>query len=310
MWLVINLNIAIDKTIKIKSFEKGSIYRFNSAITLPGGKGINVARAAKKLGLKTEIWGFISGYNGLWIKENLNKEGLKNNLINCNSGESRICYSVVDENGISTDFNEDGPYIPELYQKKFIKKLGEEIHRFDILSISGRSPLGLRSGFYSSIIKIAKSLGVRIYADLSGNSLKECIEAGAEIVKINNEEFKELFGERLSEKNLLKFFNNYKKFGLNTLIVTNGPEPFYCYDSKDIFKIYPPKLNEIKSPVGAGDSFLAALIVAFKRKYNIEKAIKFATSAAVSDCLSLGAGFISIKDINKFLNKIVVRKIK
>jgi tagatose 6-phosphate kinase len=104
--LVINLNLAVDKTAFVPSFEKGRIFRLAETITLPGGKGVNVARALRSLGVDVPVAGFTSGYNGRWIAEAMKREGLAAYIEPHTAGESRVCYTVVDSAGRSTDLNE------------------------------------------------------------------------------------------------------------------------------------------------------------------------------------------------------------
>lgn len=305
MWLIINLNIAVDKTVRIDKIKCGSIYRYPQALTLAGGKGLNVARAARTLGINPEVWGFIGGYNGLWLKDNLKKEGFTTKLFWHNNGESRICYSFVDKKGVSTDFNEDGPDIPLEIQEKFLNFFKNKVSKFSVISISGRSPKNLKNGFYSEIVKIAKKKNKLVYVDLTGNALSECLESGVDVVKINNLEFEEFYSKKFSPLSILDFWKKFVEKGLKTIIVTNKAKPFYCCDNGKILKIIPPDISsKLKSPVGAGDSFLAGLIYSNFKNYDISKSLKFATACAVSDCFSLGAGIISILEVKKYFNKV------
>jgi tagatose 6-phosphate kinase len=94
--LILNLNLAVDKTVLTGRLEKGRIYRFPETLTAPGGKGVNAARALLAWGLRTKVAGFISGLNGLWIERALKVEGLDAFLVRHKNGESRVCFSVVD----------------------------------------------------------------------------------------------------------------------------------------------------------------------------------------------------------------------
>ncbi|PIS47806.1 MAG: hypothetical protein COT17_01460 [Elusimicrobia bacterium CG08_land_8_20_14_0_20_51_18] len=309
MVMVINLNIAIDKTANVGVLEKGNIYRYPEALTFPGGKGINVARALKTLGIEPEIRGFVSGFNGRWIEKTLVKAGFKTSLVRHKNGESRICYSIVENGGVSTDFNEDGPSVPAAGQKEFLKRFEKDVKKFKIISISGRTSPGLGKGFYSKMVRLAKKNGVMVFVDTTCLALREAVLAGADAVKINHYEFEEFFGKKFSEKNVAEFYSRHEKFGLKTIVVTNRNKPFYCCCLGKVFKIVPPEIKELKSPVGAGDSFMAGFIFSVCRGKGILETLKLSCAASCSDCGTLGAGLISRKAVNFYKNKIKVVEI-
>ena len=103
---IVNLNLSVDKTALVPAFEKGRIFRLGGTITLPGGKGVNVARALRSLGVESPVAGFASGYNGRWIAESLAKEGFRAFIQRHSAGESRVCYTIEDSRGVTTDLNE------------------------------------------------------------------------------------------------------------------------------------------------------------------------------------------------------------
>ncbi|PIU19805.1 MAG: hypothetical protein COT18_05665 [Elusimicrobia bacterium CG08_land_8_20_14_0_20_59_10] len=291
--LIVNLNLAVDKTALIPELEKGRVYRFPGAITLPGGKGVNVARALRALGLDSPLAGFASGHNGRWITESLEKEGFRLFVERHENGESRLCYTVVDKRGRSIDMNENGPAVPRVNQARFLKLFTEIIPGFRVAAICGRASTGLKKGFYSSLVRTAAAHGCFTVFDTSGPALLEALASGAEGIKINRFEFEELSGRAFRPARLGKFFREHKVKGLKTLIVTDGPAHTYAVSPFGLWRMTPPRLARLKSPTGAGDSFMAGFLYGFLKGYNFERTLKFASGAAASDCLSLGAGLIN-----------------
>src|SRR5512133_735283 len=74
MILCLNLNAAIDKTIVVSSFEINRIHRPESVLSLAGGKGCNVARALKTLGEVPVVSGWVGGFAGRFIEDELHQE--------------------------------------------------------------------------------------------------------------------------------------------------------------------------------------------------------------------------------------------
>ncbi len=308
--LIVNLNLAIDKTVYIPDFRRGKTYRFSSALTMPGGKGANVARVLKTLGIKSRIMGIAAGYNGEWIEDSLKGDGFETQIIKHKDGESRICYSITEKGGVSTDLNEDGCRASKFVQTKFISKFKKIVRDSSFISVSGRTPPGIRKGFYAKLVKLSKSAGLPVAFDIRGKYLTEGIRQGIDFVKVNKHEFEEASRLSFSPANVRRFYEKYRCKGLKAVIVTNKGRPGYCVSEKGMIKFIPPRIKrEIKSAVGAGDSFMAGFIFGCLKNFPLAEIIRFAVACSVADCVSLGAGLIRKKHVKKFINGILIQKI-
>lgn len=307
--LIINLNLSVDKTALVPGFEAGRIFRIGGTLTLPGGKGVNVARALRTLGLKAPVAGFASGHNGRWIVSRLRKEGFRTLVEVHGRGESRVCYTIADSRGVTTDINEEGPPVPLSSQTAFLRRFSFRAAASGIVAVCGRISAGLKKGFYASMVRRARKAGCFAVFDTSGPALAEAVRAGAEGVKINRHEFEELSGARFSRGAVARFFRSRAPSGLKTLIVTDGPSPAYAASPFGLWRITPPRLSRLRSAVGAGDSFMAGFLFGFLNNYAFERALKLAAGAAASDCLSLGAGLISRGEALSYAERAAVEKI-
>lgn len=291
--LIVNLNLSVDKTALIPGFETGRIFRIGGTITLPGGKGVNVARALRSLGQETPVAGFASGHNGRWIVSTLRREGFVTHIQSHSSGESRVCYTIADSRGRTTDLNEEGPPVPASAQDAFLKKFSSLAPRFRAAAVCGRTSAGLKKGFYAALVKAAAAHGCFTVFDTTGAALSEAVQAGADGVKVNRLEFEELCGRRFSGAAVMRFFRSKAPRGLKTLIVTDGSGPAYAASPFGLWRVSPPRLPRLRSAVGAGDSFMAGFLFGFLKGFDFERTLRLAAGAAASDCLSIGAGFIN-----------------
>lgn len=308
--LIVNLNLAVDKTSLVPRFEKGRVFRLGDTVTLPGGKGVNVARALRSLGLEAPLAGFVSGHNGRWIAEALRREGLKTFLESHAAGESRVCLTVVDAAGRATDLNEEGPDVPAAAQARFLRLYASLIPRFRVAAVCGRVAAGLKKGFYSSLVRTAAARGCFTLFDTSGPVLAEALAAGAEGIKINRHEFEELSGRPYTPARLHAFFKKHAPGGLKTLIVTDGEGHTHAASPFGLWRVAPPRLARLKSPTGAGDSFMAGFLFGFLNGYDFERTLKLATGAASSDCLTVGAGLIDRAQALAYAEKTRVTKLR
>lgn len=309
--LIVNLNLAVDKTAVVEKFRKGRMYRLDRVKTFPGGKGVNVARSLKSLGTSSRILGFVAGFNGKWIADSLAAEGLGGVCVPCGSGESRICYSVVDgTDGVSTDFNEEGPRVPAVSQKIFLKHYRKSLSRCDAVAICGRISAGLKKDFYGRLVRMAKKAGKISAFDTSGAALREGIAAGAAILKMNKNEFREASGFSPAPAAIRRFFRKVSMLGTKLVFVTDGPFKAYAVTKEDLWILFPVKIGKITSPVGAGDSFMAGFLHSYLRKMTLEDSFRLALGTAASDCLSVGAGMVKRFQCLKFARRAKVGILK
>ena len=111
MILTVTLNAALDRTVTVPNFQLGHRHRASSVLTLAGGKGINVARALKRLDVPVIATGLAGGRTGTRVVEELTAEGILNDLVRI-ADESRTSTAVVDPtSGTQTEINEWGPAV-------------------------------------------------------------------------------------------------------------------------------------------------------------------------------------------------------
>lgn len=307
MIIIINMNMSIDKTFYIDGFKKGFTFRKNPDVCVSGGKGVNVARVLKIFTDRYKVYGFCFGFNGMLIKRKLKEESINNFLVYRKNGESRVCVSVVDKNGVSTDINEEGPEVERRSVELMVKKLRSEVKRSLILVISGRTIKGIDDKFYRDIVSMARSYNVDTYIDTTHQALRSSIVSGASVVKINSDEFKEFSGLNANLMNVKKVYNSYRGNGLKSIIVTNKEKKTIAVVNGKVYEVFPPPVKEFVCGVGAGDSFMAGLIYSNFMKKGIVESLKFASACAASDCKTLGAGMIKKSDIDYFMDRVVVK---
>src|SRR6478735_8725896 len=123
MIITVTLNAAIDKTLVVPNFRLGRRHRSVDQTTLPGGKGVNVARAIKHLGRPVIATGFAGGPTGTRIVESLTEESILNDFVRIRE-ESRTNTAALDPTtGVQTEINERGPDITPQELELFCDKL-------------------------------------------------------------------------------------------------------------------------------------------------------------------------------------------
>jgi 1-phosphofructokinase/tagatose 6-phosphate kinase len=160
MLLTVTLNPALDRTMTVPSFHAGFRHRATDTVILPGGKGINVARAAKTLGRPVIATGFIGGRRGDQIVAELNDEGILCDFVRI-EGESRISTAVVDPaTNQVTEINEQGPEIHPEDLARLHEKLDYLGKAADAVVFAGSVPPGLEDDCYAEMIQHIRKLGL------------------------------------------------------------------------------------------------------------------------------------------------------
>ena len=81
MIVTVTLNAAVDRTLTVPNFQLGQRHRASQGLTLAGGKGINVARALKRLDVPVVATGLAGGRTGMRIIEELTSEAILNDFV-------------------------------------------------------------------------------------------------------------------------------------------------------------------------------------------------------------------------------------
>src|SRR5205823_6881925 len=69
--VTVTLNVGLDRTLTVPNFQRGQRHRAPQGLTLAGGKGINVARALKRLDVPVVATGLAGGRTGTQVVEEL-----------------------------------------------------------------------------------------------------------------------------------------------------------------------------------------------------------------------------------------------
>src|SRR4051812_36548864 len=103
------VNASIDKIAAVDRLVPGRIHRPELLSVVAGGKPINVARAASRLGLSVVVVPVVAGHLGSWLEASLAREGITTRPVRV-PGETRTCLSILDRSsGLLTELYEAGP---------------------------------------------------------------------------------------------------------------------------------------------------------------------------------------------------------
>src|SRR5512144_2594027 len=177
MIVTVTLNAAIDRTLTVPNFQRGQRHRASAGLTLAGGKGINIARALKRLGVPVVATGLAGGRTGTRIVEELTAEAILNDFVRI-GGESRTSTLVVDPtSGTQTEINEWGPKVTDGELEILMDKLRYLARGADAVVLAGSLPRGVADTFYAEATRELARRGVHVAIDAEGEALRLGVDA-------------------------------------------------------------------------------------------------------------------------------------
>src|SRR3954452_16741344 len=197
--VTVTLNAALDRSLTVPIFKLGHRHRASSTLALAGGKGINVARALKRLDVPVVATGLAGGRTGTRIVEELTGEAILNDFVRIKD-ESRTSTAVVDPtSGTYTEINEWGPKVSMEELDILLDKLRYLSRGASTVVFAGSLPRGVDEGFYADAVREVTRLGERVVLDAEGDPLRMGIEAEPWLVTPNQHEAEQLVGQELEE---------------------------------------------------------------------------------------------------------------
>ena len=188
--LIAGPNLTIDRTARLDELRPGEVLRFERVVVTPGGKGLNVARAARALGVEALLVGFVPGETGRAGAGLIAREGIALRGVPC-GGELRSTAVVMERDGRTTVLNEPGPEITAAEWEAYEAAIAAEIAEHGVLVCSGSVPPGSPDDAYARLAAIAAEAGRRCVVDAAGVTLVRALAAGVDVVCPNVAEAEE-----------------------------------------------------------------------------------------------------------------------
>ncbi|MFO7497193.1 MAG: 1-phosphofructokinase family hexose kinase, partial [Desulfobacterales bacterium] len=251
--VAITLNPAIDKSASVDHVVAERKLYCKSPHFEPGGGGVNVSRAIRKLGGKSLLLYPSGGLTGERLQDLLEEEGLDHRLFPVD-GMIRENLVIFEEfTGQQYRFGMPGPKLRKKEWEQFLQELSVMEPPPDYVVASGSLPPGVPPDFYARVARIGKEKGTKMIVDVSGKALKEALEEGVYLIKPNVREFRELVGEEIKEESQIKAeARKMVESGRCEMVVISLGAAGALAVSKDFAEHILPPTVPIISKVGAG----------------------------------------------------------
>jgi 1-phosphofructokinase family hexose kinase len=302
MIVTVTLNAAIDRTLVVPNFQPGQRHRASVGFSSAGGKGINVARALKRLGTPVVATGLAGGRTGALLVEELTHEGILNDFVLI-QGESRTSIAVLDPTSNAyTEINEWGPEVSEEELEMLREKLAYLTQGAEYVVLAGSLPRRVDSGFYGALVRDLNRNQLLAVVDSEGEPLRLAVEAEPYLVAPNQREAEALVGhEFVDDEDLSAGLDEIAHLGARNVLVTysTGAHALLREDRTEVRVRADAPRVEPTSTVGAGDTLLAGFLAARSAGRPFEDAVRSAVAAGAASVLEAGAGRFDAREASR-----------
>lgn len=290
MIITVTPNPCVDKTFEVDTLEAGKKHVALECSAIAGGKGVNVSRAAKLLGMETRAIVLVAGTTGEEVLRMIGGDGVQSVPVWTN-GLTRTITTVLERSvHRQTPLFEAGPGITSAARSAF----SEAVKRFagpdTIITFNGTIPDPEAQDLYSGLIPLAQKKGATIFLDSHGPPFREAIALKPHWAKPNVEELSQWAGAALdTETKQWEAMERLQDGGVEQVILSRGAQGALALTREGRFRITPPPIKEV-NPVGSGDCFVAGFCVGLLQQQTIVQCLRRATACGAANAAAWEIG--------------------
>lgn len=309
MIYTITLNPAVDRELIVDNIEFNTVLRAADYRVDCGGKGFNVARMLKSLGVASVALGFAAGKNGDFLNESLQSLEIETDFVWVD-GETRTNISIISsgENRY-LKVNEPGPVISSIDIKKLIEKVTFLAQPHDWWILAGSLPPGVQPDIYKELASIIQSSGAKVIIDTSDQCLVESCKVNPFMIKPNDEEAQALTGLPInSPEDLAATGFALKNMGPEYVVISLGKKGALLIDEQTAYMATPPQILE-QNPIGAGDAMVAGMVWGLEQGLSISDSLCRGIASGAATAGQKGTLVGTKEQVNQLLPQIQLSKI-
>ncbi|HET9323805.1 MAG TPA: 1-phosphofructokinase family hexose kinase [Gaiellaceae bacterium] len=313
MIVTVTMNAALDRTLTVPNFQPGQRHRASAGLTLAGGKGVNIARALKRMDVPVVATGLAGGRTGSRIVSELTREAILNDFVQI-ADESRTSTAVVDPTGGTyTEINEWGPDVKPEELELLLEKLRYLSRGADMVVFAGTLPRGVGEEFYAEAIRELDRRGIRAVLDAEGQPLRLGTESEPYLVTPNEREAEGLVGQEFHDpQDFVQALEHISVLGAKNVLITLTSG---CYallrGDRDVARLHAavPQVATV-SPAGSGDVLLAGYIAALLDELTPQEALRRAVAAGAAAVQEVGAGRFEPRELTRLAGNVKVETLE
>lgn len=301
------LNPSFDKTVEVDALVLGEVNRIRSVRVDMGGKGVNVAVVARRLGLDALCIGCMGEQGAQHFTRLMDEEGLPHRFLTV-PGAVRTNLKVVSRDGKGvTELNEPGAPLSGKAMEDFFALAKEEAARSEYVVLTGSLPPGCPDNTYGELIRAMG--GTRCILDAGGPVLRLGVEAGPFLLKPNLAELEQALGAQLRTLRAIRDAALiFLRKGASHVVVSMGAMgAMYVSEARTL---YAPALRvEARSTVGAGDAMVGGMLLGLQKSGDMAQAFRYGIAAGAASVMTEGTQLIHPEDFERLVSQVKVQEV-
>lgn len=307
--ITVTLNPALDKAVSIPELTPDKKIKCPVPVCEPGGGGLNVARAIKKLGGDPVAIYLAGGEAGDTITNLLAEEGIKTIVVNTRESTRENLIVTDLASGRQYLLDMPGATVAEDEWKACLDAI-ENTQDVKYIIASGSIPPGVPADIFGRIASLAKKKGARLIVDTAGEPLREAVKAGVYLIKPNIRELAALVGK--NELDLASAPAAARQLIGNghceVVVVSMGPDGALLVTKDTVQDIIPPVLK-VKTTVGAGDSLVAGIAMRLLDGKSLTEAVQYGVACGSAATIHYGTELCEKTDVEDIYGAIKNKKL-
>lgn len=305
--ITVTLNPAVDKTYTTQGVIVGNVNRMRTVMKIAGGKGVNVTKILRQYGCEVAATGFLGGYSGRFIEEELEKRGAECRFVHV-AGETRSNMNILADDGYVTEILEPGPVISDGERMQFLEQYDALLSECVLVILSGSVAQGMEADIYETLIMRAAAASVPVYLDSSGENLRFGMRAKPQLVKPNWRELEYIMGHRIMDREaVIESAEFLRREGISRMIVSMGGKGLLSVTESGVLYAKAQGIEPINT-VGCGDSVVASYAMSYVMGETEEQAIVRACAISAANATTVESANIPLETAEDLMNKIIVEK--
>jgi len=306
----LTLNPAVDLSMSVDRVVPHDKLRVTDVVRDPGGGGINVARVIHRLGGAVTAVYAAGGPMGDLLQCLIEREGLCGDRVSTAEWTRESITADERSTGKQYRFVLPGPHLGEDEWSACLDRLSRLTPPPAYVVASGSLPPGVPDDFHVVVGDLARRIGARFVLDTSGAALKAGLDGGVFLAKPNLREMRELTGRELTdEPSRVAAVRELLDAGrAQAIALTLGPEGGILVTTEGAWRAVALAVKPV-SAVGAGDSFVGAMVHRLNEGSGFEEAFRYAMAAGGAALITPGTDLCHADDVERFAREVRVEPI-
>jgi tagatose 6-phosphate kinase len=217
--------------------------------------------------------------------------------------------AIESSTGRQTEFLEPGPPLSPETLEDFLERFGRLAADSSVVCASGSLPRGAPPDLYGILGASARKTGARTIVDAGGESLREALMWGPDLVKPNLEEAGALLGRKLEGQGAAASAAlAMMEMGAGRVAVSMGPDGVVFACPEGVIHAIPPSIKPVNT-VGCGDSMVAGFAWGLSLGWDSERTVRFAVALSAASAFCEETGDFRDSDLEDLLPLVEIKRL-